>query len=78
MPTSGEVVGRYLRWFLAALSAAAGLVHWPEAITMMLATAAGGYAGAPLARALPRGLVRGIIAAIGFGMSAAFLLRLLR
>jgi len=31
MPTSGEVVGRYLRWFLAVLSAAAGLVHFAAA-----------------------------------------------
>ena len=61
-----------------AIFAAAGLVHWPEAVTMMVATTIGGYAGAPLARALPRPLVRGIIAAIGFGMSAVFLLRLLR
>ncbi|HET9069462.1 MAG TPA: sulfite exporter TauE/SafE family protein [Amaricoccus sp.] len=58
--------------------AIAGLVHWPEAIAMMLANTVGGYAGAPIARALPRPAVRAIIAAVGFGMSAVFFLRLLR
>jgi hypothetical protein len=42
----------------------------------MVATTVGGYAGAPLARALPRPLVRGVIAAVGFGMSAVFFARL--
>jgi uncharacterized membrane protein YfcA len=59
-----------------AIFAAAGLVHWPEALLMMVATTVGGYAGAPLARALPRPLVRGLIAAIGFGMSGLFFFRL--
>lgn len=37
---------------------------------MMAAATAGGYAGAPLARALPMKTVCGLIAVIGFGMSA--------
>jgi uncharacterized membrane protein YfcA len=60
-----------------ATFAVAGLVHWPEALAMMLANTVGGYAGAPLARALPRPAVRAIVAAVGFGMSAAFFARLL-
>ena len=59
-----------------AIFAAAGLVVWPQAVMMMLAAIAGGYAGAPLARALPKPAVRAIIAAIGFGMSAVFFWRL--
>ena len=43
---------------------------------MMAASTAGGYLGAPIARALPRRVVRGIIAAVGFGMSLVFFLRL--
>jgi hypothetical protein len=43
---------------------------------MMAAATAGGHAGAPLARALPKHLVRGLIALIGFGMSAIFFWRL--
>jgi uncharacterized membrane protein YfcA len=61
-----------------ATFAAAGLIHWPEAIAMMLANTVGGYAGAPLARALPKAAVRAIVAVVGFGMSAVFFARLLR
>ncbi len=60
-----------------ATFAVAGLIHWPAAISMMLANTVGGYAGAPLARALPVSAVRAIIAAVGFGMSAIFFARLL-
>jgi len=59
-----------------ATFAVAGLVQWPQAIAMMLASTVGGYAGAPLARALPKALVRGLIAAIGFGVSGVFFYRL--
>lgn len=55
-----------------AVFAAAGLVAWPQAVMMMIAATVGGYAGAPLARALPKSAVRILIAAIGFGMSAIF------
>lgn len=59
-----------------AAFAAAGIVRWPEAMSMMLAATAGGYAGAPLARALPRPVVRTVIAVVGFGMSAVFFARM--
>lgn len=68
-----------LSFALSAISVAifslAGIVEWPQAILMMIAATAGGYAGAPLARALPKRVVRGLIALIGFGMSVAFFLR---
>jgi len=71
----------FLSFALSAISVAtfavAGLVAWPQAVAMMLAASAGGYAGAPLARALPRAAVRAVIAAVGFGMSAVFFWRLL-
>ena len=70
-----------LSFVLSAISVAifalAGLVAWPQAVLMMLAATAGGYAGAPLARALPKDVVRCLIAAIGFGMSALFFWRLI-
>lgn len=47
----------------------AGLVAWPPAAAMMLAATAGGYAGASLAKTLPKPVFCGIIATIGFGMS---------
>jgi len=59
-----------------AIFATAGFVEWPHAILMMVAATAGGYAGAPLARALPKHVVRGLIALIGFGMRAIFFSRL--
>lgn len=69
-----------LSFLLSAISvavfAAAGLVAWPQAVVMMVAATAGGYAGAPLARALPKPVVRGVIATVGFGMSAIFFWRL--
>ena len=69
-----------LSFLLSAISVAvfavAGLVAWPEALIMMLAATAGGYAGAPLARALPKPIVRGVIATVGFGMSTVFFWRL--
>ena len=57
--------------------AAAGLVVWPQAIAMMAAATVGGYAGAPLARRLPKPVVRAVIGLIGFGMSALFFWRLM-
>ena len=59
-----------------ATFAVAGLVAWPEAAVMMLASTAGGYLGAPLARALPRAVVRGVVIAVGAVMSAIFFSRL--
>lgn len=70
-----------LSFALSAVSVAtfavAGFVEWPEAIVMMVASTIGGYAGAPLARAIPAPVVRGLIAFIGFSMSAVFFYRLI-
>lgn len=60
-----------------ATFALAGLIEWPQALVMMLASTAGGYAGAPLARMMPPSALRLLIAAIGFGMSIVFFARLL-
>ena len=57
--------------------AAGGLVAWPQAVVMMIAATIGGYAGAPIARALPRSAVRWVVIIVGFGMSAIFLARLI-
>lgn len=70
-----------LSFLLSAISvavfAAAGLVSWPHAVVMMIAATVGGYAGAPLARALPKTVVKGIIATVGFSMSVVFFWRLI-
>jgi len=57
--------------------AVGGLVAWPQAVVMMGAATPGGYAGAPIARALPRAAVRWVVIVVGFGMSAVFLARLI-
>ena len=69
-----------LSFVLSAISvatfAAAGLVSWPQAIVMMVAATIGGYAGAPVACALPRQAVRAIVIAVGGLMSVIFFWRL--
>ena len=69
-----------LSFALSAISvvtfAVAGLVVWPMAVVMMVAAVLGGYCGTWVARAIPASVVRGIVAAIGYGMSVVFLARL--
>ncbi|WP_018688496.1 sulfite exporter TauE/SafE family protein [Ahrensia kielensis] len=69
-----------LSFVLSAISvvvfAIGGLIEWHYALAMMLASTLGGYAGAPIARALPKKIVRMIIALVGFTMSAIFFYRL--
>ncbi len=59
-----------------ATFAAAGLIDWSYATAMMLAATAGGYAGAPLVRIVPRPIMRAAIATIGLGVTAGFAWRL--
>ena len=70
-----------LSFALSAISVAVfalgGLVEWQHAIGMMVASTLGGYAGAPIARMLPKSVVRGLIAVVGFSMSAVFFWRLI-
>ena len=69
-----------LSFILSAISvltfAIAGIVEWPQALLMMVAATAGGYAGAPLARILPRAVVRATVIVVGASMSIVFFLRL--
>lgn len=68
-----------LSFVLSAISvatfAAAGIVAWPQAVLMMMAATIGGYAGAPVAGALPASVVRIIAIAVGAVMSAVFFWR---
>lgn len=68
-----------LSFVLSAISVAtfaiAGFVAWPEAIVMMVAATFGGYAGAPLARALPSWSIRTLVITVGSIMSALFFWR---
>lgn len=68
-----------LSFVLSAISVAtfavAGIVEWPQAIVMMVAATIGGYAGAPIARALPANVVKLIVVLVGATMSVAFFWR---
>ncbi|UXU73927.1 MULTISPECIES: sulfite exporter TauE/SafE family protein [unclassified Paracoccus (in: a-proteobacteria)] len=70
-------------WLSFALSvisfvifAIGGQVAWGPAVVMSLGTILGGYLGAPLARRIPMPMLRALIAAVGFGMTALFFWRL--
>ncbi len=56
--------------------ALAGLVHWPQAIVMMIAATAGGYFGARLARHMPTRLIRLIVIATGTVMTVIFTIQI--
>ena len=67
-----------LSFLLSAVSvsafAIAGIVHWPEAIVMMITATIGGYAGARLARKLPGAWVKRFVVLVGALMTLAFFL----
>lgn len=60
-----------------AVFAVGGKIVWGPAAIMSAGTIIGGYAGAPVARRIPRQALRLLIAAVGFGMTAIFFWRLL-
>ncbi|MGS1097088.1 sulfite exporter TauE/SafE family protein (plasmid) [Aquamicrobium terrae] len=70
-----------LSFVLSAISvatfSAAGLVSWPQAAVMMMAATIGGYAGAPLARKIPRKVIRGAVIGVGILMSLIFFLKII-
>ncbi|MEY2876183.1 MAG: hypothetical protein RLZZ373_3554 [Pseudomonadota bacterium] len=53
----------------------AGAIHWPQALMMMVAATAGGFAGARLALRLPATAVRAAVVVTGLVMTAAFFAR---
>lgn len=52
-----------------------GIVHWPLALSMMVFGITGGYVGARYGRLLPVKYVRYFVIAIGFGLTAYYLLK---
>ena len=59
-----------------AIFAGAGIIEWKAGLMMMVASTAGGYAGAPISKALPMSAVRAIVATVGFVMSGVFFYRI--
>lgn len=53
----------------------AGIVHWNEALIMMVAATIGGYIGARAARRMPAVMVKAIVVTVGLVMTAVFFAR---
>lgn len=70
-----NVVSALLTSIAVAIYAWGGLVVWPQALVMMIAATAGGYAGARVARRIPAPLLRAGIVATGLIMTSLFFLR---
>jgi uncharacterized protein len=68
-----------ISFFIACVSVAAfsiaGIVQWPEATVMMVASTAGGYYGAVVAKKIPATILKYLITAIGFVMTVIFFYR---
>ena len=59
----------------AALLIAGGLVHWQQAIIVMVASVAGTYFGVLAARRAPLQIIRAIVVAVGAVLTLVFFLR---
>lgn len=68
-----------LSFVLAAISVGifilAGLIAWPQALVMMLAATAGGYAGAITSKRLPKRWIKNLITLTGVTMTLVFFYR---
>lgn len=68
-----------LSFVLSAISVAtfavAGIIYWSQAVVMMVASTAGGFVGAKLAKALPKKFIRGFIIAVGLIMALIFFIK---
>ena len=59
-----------------AIFAVGDQIAWGPALSVAIGTILGGYLGAPVARSIPPPVLRGLIAVVGFGMTAVFFWRL--
>ena len=68
-----------ISFFIACVSVAAfsiaGIVQWPEAMVMMVASTAGGYYGAVVAKKIPAAILKYLITVIGMVMTVIFFYR---
>ena len=56
----------------AALLIAGNLVHWPQAIVTIVASATGGYYGVSLARIVPEKIIRAAVVTVGAALTLIF------
>ena len=59
----------------AALLIAGNLVHWPQALVTIVASAIGGYYGVSLARIVPEKIIRAAVVAVGAVLTVIFFLK---
>lgn len=67
-----NLISALLTAIASVLYIGGGLIHWPQAIWMMVAATLGGYAGARLSRRVPVRYLRWGIVAVGLAMTIAF------
>jgi uncharacterized membrane protein YfcA len=70
-----NLVSALLTAIAVIIYAAGGLVHWPDALLMMVAATLGGYVGARVARRIPAPWLRGGIVAIGLATTVVFFMK---
>lgn len=70
-----NLVSALLTAIAVGIYAVGGIVHWPQALMMMVAATLGGYGGARVARRLPAPVLRWGIVATGLAMAAVFFWR---
>jgi uncharacterized membrane protein YfcA len=59
----------------SVIFAAQGAIVWPQTLALMAGTIAGGFAGAHLARIIPRRVVQVLIVMVGAALTIAFAYR---
>lgn len=70
-----NVLSAVLAAIASVAFAVAGVVSWPEAAVIMVASTIGGYVGGALSRSIPVLWLRAGIVAVGLAMSAVFFLK---
>ena len=70
-----NVTGALIQTVSAVLLIAGSLVHWPQALTTMAASIAGGYVGVSVARKIPERIMRIVVVAVGSALTVVFFLR---
>lgn len=75
MNTLKVILGFLINIVAAVYFVACGLIFWPDAFVMACGSVIGGYSGAHFAQKVPQKVVRSVITAIGFAISAALFYR---
>jgi uncharacterized membrane protein YfcA len=72
MNAAKTILAVFINGVSVAVFVADGVVEWRYAAIMAVSAVVGGYLGAAYGRRLPRGVVRWLVIAIGFGLASKF------